>query len=528
MNTAAFELKDVLILAAMVLVVAAVAALLHRILKKYFARKKSLGEAFQLRMIFPTAFLLLFAGLKFMAVREAILSGTGLYPILDAALLYFIVLFIIRLGDGLFRRSYLKKGKQIPLPSVLHGFILAVIYLAVFFIILRGILDINITPFLATSALLTAILGLAFQDALSNVVSGISLHFTKSFDKGHWVEIGGHEGVVVDTNWRETRIFDRKFNIIVVPNNKAARENIINYSLPDRKTALLLPLKVSFSAEPSLVFAALREAALENPKVLHSPAPVVQIHGYDDVGVDYKLKFFITDFAQKYPILADVSQKIWYKFKRNGIEIPIALGDRVGDVLTTVFQREASRLREAEESEIFTALKQSTLLRDGAEGPLLVEEKQIKSLTPHITKHHYAAGEILFRQGEPGETCYIIVKGIIRGEIAYEESGKPYKSEFRVERGGVFGEMSLFTGLPRTATGIIEEPAELLEINADIFGRLLENNPSLAETIADMVSRRNQANQEFYMKIKELSSQQIEESTNRQSILTRLLSFLKL
>ena len=527
MNTAVFESNDVLILAAMVLIVAVVAALLHRILKKYFARKKSLGAVLQLRMIFPTAFLLLFVGLKFMAVREAVFSGTGLNPILNALLMYFIVLFFIRLVDGLFRRTYLKKGEQVPLPSVLHSFILAVVYLAVFFIILRGILNINITPFLATSALLTAILGLAFQDALSNVVSGISLHFTKSFDKGHWVEIGGHEGVVIDINWRETRLFDRQFNMVVIPNNKAAEERIVNYSLPDKKSALLLPLKISFSADPAKVFSALKEAALESPKVLSSPVPIIQVHGYDDVGVEYKLKFWITDYAQKHPIMADVAQKIWYKFKRQGIEIPIPLGDKVGEVLKTVFEKEAARLRESEDEEIYAALKNSSLLRDGPDGPVLVEDEQIRNMVPRFAKHRYAASEVLFRQGEPGATCYIIVKGAIRGEIIYEEKGKPYKSEFRVEKGGVFGEMSLFTGMPRTATGFIEEPSELLEIDADIFGRLLENNPGLAETIADLISRRNQANQEFYAKIKELSAQQIEESTNKQSILARLLSFLK-
>ena len=55
------------------------------------------------------------------------------------------------------------------MPGVLHGFILAVIYLALVFMILKGILGINITPFLATSAILTAVLGLALQGVLGNI-----------------------------------------------------------------------------------------------------------------------------------------------------------------------------------------------------------------------------------------------------------------------------------------------------------------------------------------------------------------------
>ncbi|MGB3861190.1 MAG: cyclic nucleotide-binding domain-containing protein, partial [Candidatus Aminicenantaceae bacterium] len=99
---------------------------------------------------------------------------------------------------------------------------------------------------------------------------------------------------------------------------------------------------------------------------------------------------------------------------------------------------------------------------------------------------------------------------------------KEFKSDFRVTPGGIFGEMSLFTGMPRTATCVVEEEAELLEIGAEDFGRLLERNPDIGEIIADLASTRNKENQELLAKIKELSASDIEESTNKNSILARL------
>jgi len=87
--------------------------------------------------------------------------------------------------------------------------------------------------------------------------------------------------------------------------------------------------------------------------------------------------------------------------------------------------------------------------------------------------------------------------------------------------------MSLFTGLPRTATGIITEEAELLEIDQESFAFLLDQHPQLAESIAELVSRRNKANEDFLRKIKELSAQDIELSTDKKSILKYLKNLIQ-
>jgi len=87
--------------------------------------------------------------------------------------------------------------------------------------------------------------------------------------------------------------------------------------------------------------------------------------------------------------------------------------------------------------------------------------------------------------------------------------------------------MSLFTGMPRTATGIVEEESELLEINAENFALLLEKNPELAEIIAEIVSLRNKKNQEFLKKIKELSEKDIKRSCSKRSVLKWLRDIVK-
>jgi CRP-like cAMP-binding protein len=371
---------------------------------------------------------------------------------------------------------------------------------------------------------------LAFQGVLSNILSGISLHFNKSFSKGDWVEVGEHEGVVLDTNWRETRIFDRFSNIIVIPNNMMASEKITNFSAPNKKTAIPIPIKTSYDAPPAAVFEALREAALDMPEVLRVPKPEIQLLGYDDFGINYLLKFWINDYAKKFVIMAEVGRNIWYKFKRRNIDIPIPLSDKLEKVFKTVKDKERIFAAEQEIEKTFYDLQGSSFLRhpEGEKaGELLLSNEEIRGLAAYVQRHKYAPGEVLFRQGDLGESCFVVAKGAIKGEITTEEKGEKYTSDFKVEAGGIFGEMSLFTGMPRTATGIVGAESELLEIRAEAFAQLLEQNPALAEIIAEIVSKRNEKNREFLKKIKELSAQDIEDSISKHTILNRLKMLIR-
>jgi len=482
------------------------------------------------RLNLPFVFLIVSLILQINSIRNALFPSQELHPYFDAALVFFFIFFLIRLLDGILLGWHTHRHREFPLPKVLHSLILAVFYLSILFLVLNGILGINITPFLATSAILTMILGLAFQGVLSNILAGMSLHFTKSFSKNDWILVGDHEGIVLDTNWRETRIFDRYSNIIVLPNNVVASGKITNFSHPDKKTALKIPVKASYGAPPSDVLDALLEAAKDVPEVLESPTPEAYVLSYDDFGISYELKFWIKHFSRKYPIITDVGRLIWYKFKRRNIEIPIPVSDKLGEVIQSFGPREIMPGVHTEAEKNFLDLMRSSFLRyqEGEKkGELLVQEEEIRAFSSFIVRHRYAPGEYIFKQGEGGESCFILASGKIKGEIAYEEQEKKYKSEFTVEPGGIFGEMSLFTGMPRTATGVVEVESELLEINTAGFSRLLASNLELADVMADLVSKRNKKNQEFLEKIKELSAQDIEISTNKHSILNRLKKFIK-
>ena len=471
------------------------------------------------RIWLPAAFLAVL-----LSVQSFVTASEALRTYFQAGVVFFVAVLAVRLVESLVRAWYAGRRKPYPIPDVLRGLILGVLYLLVLFYVLRNILRVDLTAYLAGSAVLTMVLGLAFQGVLSNIFSGMSLHFTRSFSRGDWVSIGPNEGIVVDTNWRETRLLDRQSNIVVLPNNVVASERITNFSQPDAKAALLIPFKLSYDAPAADVLRLLVDAARECPDVIAAPRPLAYIRSYDELGVFYHLKFWVTDFGRKDPIITDVSRLAWYKLRRHGIEIAVSLADRLKRITLSAAPAAAG------DGEIaFRDLLHSSFLRRHGEpaGEPIVPEDEIRALSAAAKRSAFTKGEVLFRQGDPGSSAFVVAKGLVRGQIAYEEGGRTYVSEFEIGPGGIFGEMSLFTGLPRTATGIVVEESELLEIRGEEFGVFLERNPALAEEIAETVSARNAKNREFLSKIKELSAQDLLSVTSKAGVLERLRRFVR-
>jgi small-conductance mechanosensitive channel/CRP-like cAMP-binding protein len=501
-------------------------ALLRGVFKRAAAEAEKGGPGLVARLLLPVSLLAAAALAKVPALRNALPLGTKFFRIFDAVFVFAVIFLVIRLLDGLLVLRYARRGRPYPLPKVLHGFILVVFYVAIALALLREFLGFNIGPLLAGSAILTAVLGLALQGVLGNIFSGMSLHYTRSFSRGDWVKVGENEGQVVDTNWRETRLRDRASNIVVIPNTVVASQTITNFSLPDRPSAVVLPVKLDVLAPPAGVLDLLLEAARESPDVLAEPGPSAYILSYDEFGLAYALKFWISDYGRKPAIVGEVARLVWYKLRRRGVEIPIPLESKVKGILRA--------LRPAEERVAEIATERERNYRDFSKSPFLarqegdkagepvLSEAEIRDLAAGSERVRFGAREVLFRQGEPGEVCYVVARGKVRGEIVYEEAGKTYATTFEVGQGGIVGEMSLFTGLPRTATVVVDEEAEFLEVRAAALASLIARNPALADVLADVVSARNRANSETLRKIKDLAARDIEASADKRSVLEYL------
>lgn len=332
---------------------------------------------------------------------------------------------------------------------------------------------------LTTSAVSAVVVGFALQDTLGNAFAGLAIQSEKPFHVGHWVRVGEFEGRVAEVTWRATKIRTKTGNFVVVPNNVIGKEAITNYSEPALPTRLQVEVGASYLSPPNSVKAAILEAIANAPLVLKTPAPDVLLVSFDASAITYRARFWIENFEQDEAARDQARTAIYYAFARHGIEIPYPI--------QVEYQREwpgtdsAAQAREHERLlarvDLFASL----------------DEEQRREVAAGSVMRHYGNGEAIVRQGETGDSMYVVCSGT--AVVMLESAGggpRPAGGHevATIPPGGYFGEMSLLTGDPRTATVIARGDTTLLEIGAELFRRLAAANPIAVEQIGTTVASR--------------------------------------
>jgi CRP-like cAMP-binding protein len=114
-----------------------------------------------------------------------------------------------------------------------------------------------------------------------------------------------------------------------------------------------------------------------------------------------------------------------------------------------------------------------------------LDEGDRRDLADASVERHYAAGETVVRQGDLGASMFVVTSGRLRVTLAPDE-----KELARLDRGAFFGEMSLLTGEPRTATVRADTDCVLMEITTAGFRRFVTDKPSVLERIGEAIASR--------------------------------------
>lgn len=453
--------------------------------------------------------------------------GFNLY--LRGWMAFWVVFFIFNFLEALALQIYFIRGRSFPIPSLLRNIIRFIFLLIVIFVILKFAIGIDISPLLASTALLTAVVGFALQGVLGNLLSGMSLHLTRSIMPGDWISVGNREGRVVQTSWRETRLRTVGGHTIVVPNSMVASEVLHNFTTPTPVRRHEINVGASYSDAPGEVIEALVSAASHVDEVLVRPRPNAFVTAFKDYGINYVLRYWTKRYHDRVPIDGDVSRMIWYEFKRRGIEIPFPMSDKLlNDFMAVVYRQRKLPPDDGEKDRRFQVLAESSLLSEflvDQEGkPLLVDE-EIRDLADQLKFVRYTDKEVLFQQGDQGDDCYIVVGGKLMGRIDYKDQVAP--QEFEIGPGALLGEMSLLTGMPRTATIIALGEVELLKITTNAFTRLLALREEIPEQLSKLAAARATENAAALEKLKAIQKDVLVETMKRENILKRLLRFVK-
>lgn len=238
-------------------------------------------------------------------------------------------------------QSYIRQS-NLPLPTtgLAYGLLKGII-IAIGILIVLSVLGISITPLITALGVGGLAVALALQDTLANLFAGIHVLMEKSIRVGDFVKLEtGQEGYVDDITWRTTRVRMLPNNMVVVPNSKLAQSVVTNYYLPEKRMSLLIPIGVSYDADPEEVERILVEeaekGAADIPGLLADPAPFVRfIPGFGDSSLDFTLICQVAEFTDQYLAQHELRKRIFKRFKEEGIEIPFPQ--------RTVYLREENR-----------------------------------------------------------------------------------------------------------------------------------------------------------------------------------------
>lgn len=174
----------------------------------------------------------------------------------------------------------------------------AAIYLGVALSVIGFVFGMPIGAMVATSGVVAVILGLALQNTLGDVFSGIALTLGRAYAIGDWIQLSdGTEGRVTETNWRSTNLLTGAHNIVVLPNSVLARQGLTNLSRPDEAHQVALRVRIAATHRPRFIEEVMRSVLQASSRIVKIPPPVVALKSIDAIAIDVELQFRVDSLA---------------------------------------------------------------------------------------------------------------------------------------------------------------------------------------------------------------------------------------
>ncbi|MEL6494140.1 MAG: mechanosensitive ion channel family protein [Cyanobacteria bacterium J06623_7] len=320
------------------------------------------------------------------------------------------------------------------------------------------------------------VIGLALQDTLGNLFSGIALLFERPFTESDWIEVDGITGKVIEINWRSVHILTRELEMLVIPNAVLAGATIRNYRRPQKMHVEVIEVGFSYDDPPNKVKRIMREIALSTKGVLAKPEPIIQTVSYDDSSIGYNVKLFLSDYDRVPQVRDEFTTRVWYAAERHNLNIPFPIRTLYHNPPTkinptTVIAGYSAQIKELPS---FAA----------------VDRETISALAQFASDRYFGAGEQAITQGMYSAEFCAIVRGKAVVTIHMENSFRELEIA-ELSAGDFFGESALSGKNISGVTVTAQTDLELLIIPIEELQQALEQNTRLRQEIgAIMESRR--------------------------------------
>ena len=272
---------------------------------------------------------------------SSVMRSVTLGSLLFALIILAVAWALIRNLPGLLEvlvlsRLNMRQGASYAITTILNYIIIAVGATTVL-----GSLGVSWDKLQWLAAALSVGLGFGLQEIFGNFVSGLIILFERPVRIGDTITIGSFSGTVSRIRIRATTITDFDRKEVIIPNKAFVTERLINWSLSDTVTRLVISLGVAYGSDLDKVKEVLLRAAKEHPKVMHDPAPSVFFTTFGASTLDHELRLYVRELRDRSYTVDELNRTIDRLCRENNIDIAfnqleVHLHNEKGDEVTEV------------------------------------------------------------------------------------------------------------------------------------------------------------------------------------------------
>jgi potassium efflux system protein len=176
-------------------------------------------------------------------------------------------------------------------------------------------------------AALSVGLGFGLQEIVANFVSGLVILFERPVRVGDTVTVGQLTGTVSRVRIRATTITDWDRKEIIVPNKSFITEQVINWTLTDPITRIVVKVGISYGSDVELAHKVMMETLSTLPAVLDDPVPKVYFTEFGDSSLEFTLHAYLPQLSDRMPTIDEIHRAVFSALREHGIEIPFPQRD---------------------------------------------------------------------------------------------------------------------------------------------------------------------------------------------------------
>ena len=383
-------------------------------------------------------------------------------------------------------------------PKILRDLIFIIGSVVLIALSLKEQASIDLVGLVTTSAVLTAVVGLAAQDPLKDLIGGLSLQLEQVIQEGDWIEIDGQIGQVQSISWRDTEINSLYGSKLIFPHASSNSSTIRNFTSNGAYGNRLI-IGLDYNMPPDRAKKLMQKISDHHPLVLRSPASIVRINSFEESCINYEWINWQRDYGQSRSLRGDLQEQLWYALQREGFSFPFSVRD-------VRLSRSSQPSQSTPNGSSKSVQNLRNLLQDN---PLfsILSEQQIQKTISVSSVCSYGPGEIIFSENETGDSLFMLIDGHV--SIRTTEITRNNTEIARLNRGDIFGEMTVFAGTPRSATIQSISKVDVLEVSRQAIAELIEEQPELLDSFGQLISARQAQLDQLKLQSKEVTSRDV-------------------